>query len=71
MSKNVSLLDSAVGKTLKVAFWSSVSAGVASLVAAVQNYNVPSKYLFLVPLVNALLVAVQKFADKNVPNLPK
>ena len=67
----VKLLDSAVGKTLKVAFWSSLSAGVAVLLAGIPNWNLPAKYAFLVPLVNTLGVLVQKLADKKVPNLPR
>jgi hypothetical protein len=58
---------------LKVIGWTVASALVAAVIVALGNINVPAQYLFLVPIVNTLLVAIQKFvagkaaADSAVP----
>lgn len=46
---------------LKVLGWSVGSTIIASLIALIPNIDIPTQWLFLVPIVNTLLVAVNNF----------
>lgn len=49
---------------LLVCAYSCGSAVVTALLILLAHANVPSQYLFVVPIVNALLVAVQRLLAK-------
>lgn len=50
-----------------VCLYSAGSAVVASLIAILANMHVPSQDLFLVPVANTLLVALEQFFKSNSP----
>jgi hypothetical protein len=51
---------------LKVLIWTVVSAVVVALINLIGKLNVPVEYLWLMPLVNVILVAVKKFCDEKI-----
>lgn len=52
-------------KILKALLWSSLSAVIATLIVIMQQLEVPTEYMFLVPIVNAFLYSVSKFLSNN------
>lgn len=66
MSPRFSLDKTDAIKILKVLGWTVASAAVAALISLLAHLQVPSQYLFLVPIANTVLVALQKFiADSS------
>lgn len=49
---------------LKVVLWSGLSAMVGTLITVVNQLDVPAEYLFIVPIVNTVLVAVHKLLKR-------
>ncbi len=65
-SKKYQLSKEDLSKMGQVILWSSGSAIVGALITLLPQINFPVQWLFLVPVVNTLLVALKKFVDKNL-----
>jgi len=50
----------------QVLLWSGLSAVAGALLTLLPQIDIPAGYLFLVPIINTVLVAVKKFIDKNL-----
>jgi hypothetical protein len=61
MSKRFQLNKEDLIKILKVLGYSTASAVVGTLVVIIGDLDVAPQYLFLLPVVNSLLVSLQKF----------
>lgn len=68
MSKRFSLNKEDLKSIGKVAVWTGVSAIVTYLASIVNLVEIPegSLYVYLVPIVNILLVALKKFATEHI-----
>lgn len=63
----VGFWDTAVGKTLRAAIYLAVSAGIAAIIAGIQNN--PLLFGIATPIINALLVMLKNLLDPNVKNI--
>lgn len=50
-----------LAKILQTIAWTTASALIAAIIAAVQAIDVPEQWLFIVPVVNSLLYALHRF----------
>lgn len=62
-SKQFSLNMQDLKKIGLVLLWSGASAIVAALITLIPNIDIPTQYLFLVPVINTILVSIKKFID--------
>jgi len=59
-------LNSAEGShILKVFLWTIASAAVAGLLSLTKVIDLPVNYLWVLPIINTLLVALQQFISNN------
>ena len=65
MSARYSLAREDGQKILKALLYSVASAGIVALMGLISTATVPPEFLFLVPLVNAVLVAIKKFVEEK------
>jgi hypothetical protein len=63
-SKQFSLDKADLLHLLKVVAYSGISAALAALAASLGDIDVPVKYAMLVPVVNTVLVSLQRFFAK-------
>ena len=47
----------------KVILYSGAAAIVTGIIASLTEFDIPSQYLFLMPIVNTLLVALKDFLE--------
>jgi len=50
----------------QVILWSGASAVVGAVLTLLPQIDIPAAYLFLVPIINTVLVALKKLLDQNV-----
>jgi len=50
----------------QVVLWSGASAVVGAVLTLLPQIDIPAAYLFLVPIINTVLVALKKLLDQNV-----
>jgi len=67
MSQRFSLDRPEAWRILKVFLWSTASALVAALISLVPALSFPPQYVFLVPIVNTVLVALHQFLSSRQP----
>jgi len=46
---------------LKVAAYAGVSAALGFVIASIDQINIPMQYAFIVPMVNVVLVSLQRY----------
>lgn len=56
-------------RILKVLGWTVLSLAIAALLDAIKMIDVPTQYLFVIPIINTLLVALQEFIRKSTPTV--
>lgn len=54
-------------RLLKVLGWTLASTAVAFLLDQLKLLEVPTQYLFVVPIINVILVAIQEWIRKSAP----
>jgi|TARA_Y100000310_G_scaffold275754_1_gene292453 hypothetical protein len=52
------------GKIVKVIAYAGISAAIAAAITVLGNLEVPGGYAVLIPIINTVLVAAQKFFKK-------
>ena len=62
-SKKFSLNEEEISKVLKVALYAGGSAFIASLITLLPQINISAQWIWVVPIVNVVLVAIKKFFD--------
>lgn len=60
--------ESAVGKSLVVAVWLAISAGVSALIVGLVPALQAGDFAWVAPFVNLALVAIKNLADRQVDN---
>jgi len=65
-STRYELSEEDLKKAGQVLLWSGASAILGTIIVLVGQFNVPIQWLFLVPIINSVLVAVKKFVDNNL-----
>ena len=62
MSKQYSLNKEDAGKILSALFWSLASSALGFFIVILPTVNVPTEYIFIIPIINGLLYTLKRFA---------
>lgn len=63
MSKQYSLNKEDAGKILSALFWSLASSALGFFIVILPTVNVPTEYIFIIPIINGLLYTLKRFVE--------